>query len=102
EIDDAAGDLVEPGKTRLLVGDLRRRWLADDLVARLQAGGCRWHAALGLALSRRRSGRWIGRRRRGGDTGGSARLRRRDGNPGLGVLRNDSSTGRRRQRLALH
>src|SRR5215211_6758328 len=36
KLDDAAGDLVEPGKARLLVGDLLRRWLGDDLVARLQ------------------------------------------------------------------
>ena len=36
EIDDAAGDLVEAGEARLLVGDLGGRRLGHDLVARLQ------------------------------------------------------------------
>src|SRR5438445_550465 len=66
EIDDATGDLVEPGKTRLLVGDLGGRRLGDHLVARLQGGGRRWRA-LGLALSRRQSRQRIGSGRRVGD-----------------------------------
>src|SRR5205814_5874438 len=67
EIDDAAGDLVEPGEAGLLVGDLLRRRLGDHLIARLKTGGGRRHAALGLALARRQSRQRIGRRRRVGD-----------------------------------
>jgi hypothetical protein len=60
EIDDAPGDLVEAGKARLLVGDLGRRWLGDDFIARLQRRGRRRRAgrlrhALGLALPRRQT-----------------------------------------------
>ena len=56
--------------------------------------------ALGLALARRQSRQRIG-------AGGAlatpcARLRRRDGNPRLRVLRNDGGARRRRQRLRLH
>ena len=46
EIDDAAGDLVEAGEARLLVGDLGGRRLGHDLVARLQ-GRRRLRHALG-------------------------------------------------------
>ena len=45
EIDDAPGDLVEPGKARLLVDDLLRRRLGDHLVAGLQAGRRLRHVA---------------------------------------------------------
>ena len=44
EIDDAAGDLVEAGKARLLVDDLLRRRLGDHLVAGLQRGRRSRHA----------------------------------------------------------
>ena len=55
EIDDAAGDLVEARKARLLVDDLLRRRLGDHLVAGLQRRR-RLRHALGLALSRRHPG----------------------------------------------
>ena len=79
EIDDAAGDLVEAGEARLLVGDLGGRRLGHDLVARLQRGR-RLRHALGLAL---------------------ARLRRLNGDARLGALRSDGRSRRRRQRLRL-
>ena len=99
EIDDAAGDLVEAGEARLLVGDLGCRRLGHDLVARLQ-GRRRIGHALGLALARRQprqrsTGRW-----RVGDAW-LARLRRLSGNARLRALGSDGRSRRRRQRLRL-
>ena len=98
EIDDAAGDLVEAGEARLLVDDLLRRRLGDDLVAGLQGGrrcGTPW-AASGRAPARQRIG--AGR----GDRDALAGLRRRHRDARLSVLRNDGRARRRRQRLRLH
>ena len=78
EIDDAPGDLVEAGETRLLVDDLLRRRFGDDLIARLQRRR-RLRYALGLALPRRQSRLRIAPGRRDGDRARSrSRLRRRD------------------------
>ena len=54
EGDDAAGDLVEAGEHGGLVGDLLRRRLGDDFVARLRrgVGGLRRAARLALAGKR--------------------------------------------------
>src|SRR5260221_4165159 len=99
EIDDAPGDLVEPGKARLLVDDLLRRRLGDDLVAGLQ-GGRRLRHALGLALARRQSRQRIGARGRDGDA--LARLRRRYRDRRRRILGNDGGAGRWCQGLRLH
>ncbi len=99
EIDDAPGDLVEPGKARLLVDDLLRRRLGDDFVAGLQ-GGRRLRHALGLALARRQSRQRIGARGRDGDA--LARLRRRYRDRRRRILGNDGGAGRWCQGLRLH
>src|SRR6185295_2495664 len=93
EIDDAAGDLVEAGEARLLVGDLGGRRLGHDLVTRLQRRR-RLRHALGwrLALARWRVG--DARLR-------LARLRRLSGNARLRALGRDGCSRRRRQRLRL-
>ena len=96
EIDDAAGDLVEAGEARLLVDDLLRRRLGDDLVARLQCRR-RLRHALRLTLSRGQSRQcWVSAWRRLTGLGRCHRHRRRR------VLRNDRGARRRRQRLRLY
>src|SRR5215475_5349210 len=64
EGDDAAGDLVETGEHGRLVGDLLRRRLGDDLIARLRRGIGGLRGAARLALARRidRRGGALGRR----------------------------------------
>src|ERR1700733_11378348 len=96
EIDDAAGDLVEAGKARLLVDDLGGGRFGDHLVAGLQGGRRARHALGWLFLSRQR----IGRRRRNRDA--LTRLRRRDRDAGGRILRNDGGSRRQRQGLRLH
>ena len=79
EIDDAPGNLVQAGETRLLVDDLLRGRLGNDLVAGLQRSR-RLRYGLGLTLSRRRVG--------AGRSAALLRLRRRDRDARLGVLWN--------------
>ena len=81
EADDAAGDLVEAGEQRALVGDLLRWRLGDDLIA---VGGLRHDARLALARRKRRIDR------RGGTVGRRQGLRlhraRRRALPRLGRI----------------
>ena len=96
EIDDAAGDLVETRKARLLVDDLLRRRLGDHLIARLQ---CRRRLRNTLLLtltgSRRIDARWCHR-----DT--LIGLRRCNPDRGLPILRNYGRARWRSERLRLH
>ena len=101
EIDDAAGDLVEPGEARLLVDDLR----APAARTTTSSPGCKvagdprhapWAGAGPAAVPAadwRPAARWRRPDRR---------LRRRHRDARLGILRNDGGAGRRRQRLRLH
>src|SRR5262249_1997038 len=79
EVDDAAGDLVEAGEQRALVGDLLRRRLRDHLIAGLWRGVGRLRSAAQRTAA------------------GPDRQRRLPGRPHRG-----GTTGRRRQRLRLH
>src|SRR5262249_54071555 len=63
EGDDAAGDLVEAGEHGGLVGDLLRRRLGDDLIARLRRGIGGRAARLALAGRIDRRGGALGRGR---------------------------------------
>ena len=99
EIDDAAGDLVEAGEARLLVGDLVAGGSVTTSSPGCSVAGDLRHA-LGLALARRQPGSAL-RRRRVGDAG-LAGLRRLHRDARLGIWRNDGRAGRRRQRLRLH
>ena len=92
EIDDAAGDLVEPGEQRALVDDLLRRRLDDDLVAGLQcAVGGRRRCPAWRKLAGRQSGlRRLSARRARIDRGGAGGRRQR--------LRLDAAAWRRRGR----
>ena len=100
EIDDAAGNLVQSRKARLLVDDLLRRRLGHHFVTGLQCRGHRRHRALLL----RTLPRWnVDAGRRDRDTLiGLTGLRRRHGDAGLRILRNDRGAGRRRERLRRH
>ena len=96
EIDDAAGDLVEPREARLLVGDLRApaaRTRPRRPAAGSPALAARPWAGAGPAAALPGGGALA--------TPGCAGLRRRNRDARLGVLRNDGGAGRRRQRLRL-